>query len=55
METTIAILALCGSMVGVLIWIIKGQHKIIHNGLRHVQDAVLTLPCRSRPDCPEDD
>ena len=54
MEPLIGVLALCASMVAVLVWIIKSQQMIIHNGLKHVQNAILKLPCHESADCPED-
>ena len=54
MEITLGIMALCGTMVGALVWIIKGQQTTINNHLRHLQSSIDTLPCRTRADCPED-
>ena len=49
---TMGILALCGTMVGVLVWIIKEQSKTIQNHLRHLQSAVDSLPCKTGVGCP---
>ena len=49
---TIGILALCGSMVGVLCWIIKYQAKMISNHLTSIQRSLDSLPCRRGADCP---
>ncbi len=49
----IGLLALCGTMVGVLVWIIKEQHKTMRNHLVHIQTILDRLPCRSKDKCPE--
>jgi hypothetical protein len=49
----IGLLALCGSMLGVLSWIIKEQTKTIRNHLIHIQSILDRLPCRSKDKCPE--
>ncbi len=49
----IGLLALCGTMVGVLVWIIKEQTKTIRNHLVHIQTILDRLPCRSKDKCPE--
>lgn len=50
----IGILALCGAMVGVLVWIIKYQAKIIRNDLTHIQTRLDSLPCSRGAGCSED-
>lgn len=59
MEITLGILALCGTMVGVLVWVIrsqrgtiKDQQKTINNHLHNLQSSIDRLPCRNRPACP---
>lgn len=54
METVIGMLALCGTMVAALVAVIRGQQKTINNHLHDLQRSVDRLPCRNRPDCPED-
>ncbi len=50
----IGLLALCGTMVGVLVWIIKEQTKTIRNHLVHIQSILDRLPCRSKEKCTDE-
>ena len=55
METTIGLLGLVVTMVGVLVWVIKSQQATINNHLHELQSSVDRLPCRNQPDCPVED
>ena len=53
MEPTLGIMALCVTMVGVLVWIVKNQQGTINNHLHHLQSSVDSLPCNRKKTCPE--
>lgn len=46
---------LCAAMLTLLGWIIKKQANTISNHLVSIEKGIASLPCRNRPDCPEDE